>query len=41
MLDGAYCDGKEFSYNLNTPGSDLTSLYEDINNAFISKIINK
>lgn len=39
VFNGIYCNGKEFSYNLNTTNSDFTRLYEDINNLFISKVI--
>ena len=41
VFDGIYCNGKEFPYNLNVTDNDLTRLFKDINNLFISKIINE
>lgn len=41
VFNGTYCNGREFPYNLNVTNSDLTRLYKDINNLFISKIINE
>jgi hypothetical protein len=41
VFNGIYCNGKEFSYNLNVNDSNLIRLYEDINNLFVSKIINE
>lgn len=40
VFSGIYCNGKEFSYNLNVTKSELAKLYQDINDLFNSKIIN-
>lgn len=41
VFNGEYCNGKEFSYNLNTSNSNLIRLYKEINNLFILKVINE
>ena len=40
VFSGTYCNGKEFQYNLSVTNSELTKLYEDINELFKSRIIN-
>jgi hypothetical protein len=40
VFRGIYCNGKEFSYNLSVTESELVKLYKDINDLFISMLIN-
>lgn len=41
VFNGIYCNGKEFPYSFNITDSNLSSLYKDINNLFIQKVINE
>jgi hypothetical protein len=40
VFSGTYSNGTEFQYNLSVTNSELTKLYEDINELFKSRLIN-
>ena len=40
VFSGTYSNGKEFQYNLSVTNSELTKLYEDINELFKLRLIN-